>query len=83
MRGIKGTWRFRIAKIIMFRCSRKSQITSAPECCLIKPKLGERHGGDMVIQNCSNRSVQMSKMAPRAAILKLFKQQQLPNYKFD
>ena len=54
----------------------------------IELKLGGRHYGYMEIQNCSNRSVPISKMATMAtdlmaAVLKFFKLRLLPNSKLD
>ena len=49
----------------------------------IELKLSGRHCGNMEIQNCWNRSVPISKMAAKAAILKFFKRHLLPNHKWD
>ena len=63
MGGIKGTLRFRIAKIVPFVCPRWWPSWKSPNhicsrtLSLIEPKLCGRHLGNMEIQNCLNRSI--------------------------
>ena len=80
-----ATWRFRIAKIVPIRYPRwpPSNDISSQTLSLIELKLDGRHHSATAIQNCKNRSVSISKMAARAAILKFFKQHLLLNPKSD
>ena len=49
----------------------------------IKQKLDGRYLGDIVIQNCYNHSILISRMATVVTILKLFKRHLLKNCKLD
>ena len=90
--SIGVTWRFRIAKFIMFQYPRWLPWWPSwkpwNDICSwtvrwIKLKLGQRHWGDMEIQNCQTDSIAISKMAAMAAKLKFFKTRLLPKRNVD